>query len=608
MPLTGFKRLLLGVVLTAATTAGAVGQETDTSWGWPAPVYDVRLEKSVEVSMRDGIHLAADLYRPIGATEPLPSILIRTPYNKNFWRTRSPNPQGYPPMPVSYFFAGHGYVVAVVDDRGKYESEGEFLGYAGTDRLDGYDAVTWLTEQSWSNGKIGTYGCSHLGEVQDELAAMRHPNHVAAIPQSGAAYGGAGVTNFGFMRYGALELAATFGWTRGAGSKVYYRPPPGLSRQQFIRSAEYFNPAPVLDAVDNMEILRSLPIIDMMRLAGAPPNNFEEWVSHGPDDPWWEGQGIVTDEDRFNVPALHVNSWYDITPNSTLATFNLYRTNAESERARENQFLIMSPTPHCRSEMATKRTIVGDRDVGDARLNYFELYLEWFDYWLKGIENGIPDRPKVQIYVMGANEWRAEHEWPLARTEFTPYYLHSDGHANSRLGTGTLSTEPPSLEPPDRYTYDPRTPVPTVGGTICCTSAIPPGAVDQSEVEMRGDVLVYTTAVLEQGVEVTGPVELVLYVSSSARDTDFTGKLVDVYPDGTAYHVVEGILRARYREGVDRRIWMDAGEVYEVHVDLESTSNYFGPGHRIRLEVSSSSFPRFDRNLNTGGKLSSMTA
>jgi putative CocE/NonD family hydrolase len=293
---------------------------------------------------------------------------------------------------------------------------------------------------------------------------------------------------------------------------------------------------------------------------------------------------------------------HDITPTQTLTLFNLYRTNAVSERSREHQYCIMSPMNHCRSEDATDATCIGARAVGAAGLPYDELYLRWFDHWLKGEPNGVTEMPKLRIFVMGRNEWRGEAEWPLARTVWTPYYLHSDGRANSRYGDGVLSTAPPVTEQHDSFVYDPLFPVPTVGGPICCTGgAVPEGGYDQSEVEMRADVLVYTTRPLEQGVEITGPLEAVLYVSSSAPDTDFTAKLVDVYPDGTAYILQEGILRARYREGLDRTVWMEPDGVYEVRIDLEATSNWFSPGHRIRLDISSSSFPRWDRNLNTGG-------
>lgn len=240
--------------------------------------------------------------------------------------------------------------------------------------------------------------------------------------------------------------------------------------------------------------------------------------------------------------------------------------------------------------------------MGDARFPYYQTYLEWFDYWLKELDNDVIQMPKLQYYLIGAGEWRSADAWPLPGTEFTKFYLHSNGQANSRNGDGTLSTEPPGEEPADRFTYDPASPVPTVGGPICCIGAddAPAGAMDQSEVELRNDVLVYTSAPLDQGIEVTGPLEAILYVSSDTKDTDFTVKLVDVLPDGTAYNVQDGILRARFRQGFDRVVLMEEGQVYRLRIDLHATGTWFGPGHRIRVEVSSSNFPRFDRNLNTG--------
>lgn len=568
--------------------------------------HTVTLQRSVLIPMRDGVRLSTDLYVPDGLPEPLPAILLRTPYDKRPYRQ---------PPSDAYYFAGHGYVVAVQDHRGKFESEGEFFAYTSLDRLDGYDTVSWLAAQPWCNGAIGTYGCSYLGEVQSELAAMRHPNHRCAIPQSGAPYNGGGTWGFGFRRYGALELAPAFSWCRRAGSKVTYQPPTHVDRQDWLQSpaADYFCPSADPPEVDIMAHLRSLPLIDLMRRAGSPPNDFEDWITHNRADPYWEQQGNITTADRFDVPALHVNSWYDITPTQTLSLFNLYRTNAESQRARDHQYLIMSPMNHCRSETAGEHTFIGARDVGDARLDYYGIYLRWFDYWLKGINNGITAMPKAQLYVMGRNAWRGEAEWPLARTQWTSYYLHSAGRANSRFGDGLLSSEAPAAEPPDTFIYDPRYPVLTVGGPICCTGgSVPEGGYDQSEVETRHDVLVYTSPPLPDGLEVTGPLDLVLYVSSTAPDTDITAKLVDVYPDGTAFNVQEGILRLRHREGLDRCVWIEPSAIYEIHIDLEATANYFAPGHRLRLEVSSSNFPRWDRNLNTGGnnydEIESMTA
>ena len=553
------------------------------------PRHKVRLQKSVPVAMRDGVKLSTDLYIPEGISEKLPVILIRTPYNKNPQRRAESD---------AYFFAGQGYLVAVQDVRGRFESGGIFTINAA-EREDGYDTVGWLSRQSWSNGKVGTYGCSYLGENQIQLAALRHPNHAAAISQAAG-----GVTRWaGILNGGTFELAISFGWFLNNGSKLFLKA-PALAGDEFWASyGDFFNPRPRPPDADYREVWKSLPLVDMLRNLGGPPTDFEDFLIHEPLEPWWEKLGYVDESDRFDVPAIHVNSWYDYGVAETLDQFNLLKKNAQSARGRDHQFAIISPTTHCLSEETSKATVVGDRPVGDARLDYWKVYLDWFGYWLKGEENGITRMPRARLYVMGRNEWRESEAWPLPQTVFTKYYLHSDGRANSRFGSGTLRPDPPSEALADEFSYDPRTPVPSLGGPMCCTASADaaPGAFDQFEIEIRNDVLVYSTPPLTEGVEITGPMELVLYVSSTGKDTDFTGKLVDVYPDGKAYNVQEGILRARYREGLDRKVWMEAGATYELRINLHATSNYFGPGHRIRLEVSSSSFPRFDRNLNTGG-------
>jgi putative CocE/NonD family hydrolase len=567
----------------------------------PAPKYPVTLERSVMVPMRDGVRLSTDVYVPQGAGEKLPAVLVRTPYNKKTWRQ---DVLTYTFPSVLYparLFASQGYVVVVQDVRGKFESEGEYI-FAGADSEDGYDATDWVAAQSWSNGKVGTYGCSYLGEVQYLQAKNRNSHLTAMIPQA------AGPMQYragGGINGGALELAALVGWVRSNGSKINYRPPPGTSRAMLLEAEDYFQPGPTLPKIDFRPIWNSLPVVDMLKKAGAPPTDFADIVSRDFSDPWWNKTDFIRPADRFNVPTLHVNSWNDYGVGETLMLFNQLRNNADSERARDNQFAIISPTTHCLSELATEQTYVGQRDLGNASLDYFSIYLRWFDYWLRGNQNAKPTMPKLQLYIMGKNKWRGENEWPLKRTIYTNYYLHSDGYANSRFGSGSLSPVVPRAEPADRYTYDPGTPVPTAGGAVCkaCSASgdVVDGSVDQSDVETRHDVLVYTTPVLSNGIEVTGPIELTLFVSSSARDTDFTGKLVDVYPDGTAFNIQEGILRARYRDGFERKVWMSGQEVYELRINLHATSNYFAPKHRIRLEISSSNFPRFDRNLNTGG-------
>jgi len=302
------------------------------------------------------------------------------------------------------------------------------------------------------------------------------------------------------------------------------------------------------------------------------------------------------------MPMLFMDSWYDYGTAETLAMFNQFQKKGLSKRTRNNQFIIIGPSTHCGYPYATEQTMVGERDLGDARLDFFGIQLDWYDYWLKGIDNGVTEMPKIQYYLMGKNEWRSADQWPLAKTTYTKLYLDSGGEANSRLGDGVLSFEPPQTDIVDQFVYDPATPVPSLGGHTCCTGTdTEAGGYDQSAIEMRDDVLVYTSAVLEQGIEVTGPLKVVLQVSSSTVDTDFTAKLVDVYPDGRAFNIQEGALRMRHREGLSKKVLMTPGEVYEIELDLHASSNYYAAGHRIRLEVSSSNFPRWQRNLNTGG-------
>ncbi len=550
----------------------------ERDYSWPAPKSEVRLQGSIKILMRDRTMLSTDLYFPVGASARLPVILIRTPYDKAPYRK---------PKSAAYEFAAQGYIVAVQDTRGRHESDGKYTAFEG-DVTDGYDTTDWLSKQSWSNGNIGTYGCSYVGDVQILQAQLRHPNLKAMIPQAaGSSVGAAGdrYYYFGARKAGNMDFASGFGWFSNEGNKDRTKPPRKIPDSELRK------------------VWGTLPLLGMVERAGGAPSDWNEIVSRKLTDPWWDQFGYLKGKERFNVPALHIGSWYDFGVAEVLLEFNMLRTNAESAVARDNQFAVISPTNHCQSETGTsEHTFVGGRDLGDARFQYYSLYLKWFDHWLKGIDNGVTRQPKLMLYVMGKNQWRGEQEWPLARTKYTRYYLHSDGHANTRSGTGTLSDKAPAQEPVDRYTYDPGNPVPSRGGPICCTGdPHADGSYDQSEVETRGDVLVYTTPVLTRGVEVTGPLKVVLYARSSAKDTDFTAKLVDVYPDGKAYNVQEGILRARYRNGFTKTAWMRPGEANEIPIDLEATSNYFGPGHRIRLEISSSNFPRFDRNLNTGG-------
>ena len=622
--------MLAWLAVTAGLAAGAARAEHPflSRFHVPEAPYDVRLEKSVMVAMRDTTLLSTDVYFPDGVSGRLPVVMIRTPYDKAHFRV--PVEEGREPLssgPVdrdawvyyhwqAQFFAAHGYIVVVQDHRGRFESQGEFFRYQGQDGEDGYDTIEWIIRQPWSNGKVGTIGCSYLSETQHMLASRRHPNHTAAIAEAGSSsYGAGGVWNFAFSRYGATELAAALSWNYRRSGHFGYGPPPHVDLQQWYAGpfARAYRHQPVTKAWDQLadegriaKALQTLPVIQAMAALGEGPipSGFEDWLRHtaDPTNAYWDRQGMIDEADRFDTPTLHINGWYDITPNATLKLFELFAANAQSDRARDNQYLVMTPTSHCGHPYATRQTTVGDRTVGDAFVDFPAVYLAWFDDWLKGEDTGIRRMPKVSSFAIGADAWRTAKQWPLPGTQKVRWYLHSTGRANSRQDDGRLSLTPPTAAAQDSYVYDPMKPTPSHGGSICCTGGLyKEGAVDQRPIEQRKDVAVYTSDVLLEGVEVVGPLEAVLYVSSSAKDTDFVAKLVDVQPDGTAYILQEGILRARWREGLDRKVFMRQGEVYELRVDMEATHNYFAPGHRIRLDISSSSFPRWDRNLNTGG-------
>jgi putative CocE/NonD family hydrolase len=330
---------------------------------------------------------------------------------------------------------------------------------------------------------------------------------------------------------------------------------------------------------------------------------YEEMITRDPNDAKWYQGGLYHDDMPFDKPSFWFVSWYDVSSSPNIALYNHVRKNAVSELARNNQYLVIAPVLHCSYTRATEDTMVGERSVGDARLNYDEIITAWFDLWLKGEKTDtVSEMPKVQYFTMGSNKWQSSDVWPPAESVMTTYYLDSEGKANTRNGNGTLSAKKPRKANLDTFKYDPMNPVNSYGGNVCCTgNAVQGGAYDQQEMELRDDILVYTSAPLEEGVEISGFIESYLYLSSDAKDTDVTIKLIDVYPDGKAYNLDETIQRVRYREGYDKEVMMEDGKVYEVKMTPMSTSNYFEKGHSIRIEVSSSNFPRFDRNLNTGG-------
>lgn len=562
------------------------------------PLYKVRKQRSVLVAMRDGVKLSMDLYFPEGLEGPLPVVLVRTPYDKRNWRIE------YYGKPGPQWFASQGYVMAVQDKRGKFES-GDAYTFCGGDVPDTEDTVNWIAEQDWCDGNIGMFGCSYLGEIQIRHAHMKNPHLKALCPHAagGAVMSADGrYSNSATRNGGCMELAQMLGWYFQFGSKVTYHPSTGADPELFDRVERFFNLAPNLPPLDLGEACKKLPTIDMMNRPDMPPSDWVDFMTREFDDPWWKQFGFIEGDEEIATPCLHVNTWYDYGVAQTIDTWTLFQKNAVTDEARDNQYLVLSPMNHCHHEMATENTVLGERWIGDARFDFHDLYFRWYDRWLRGKTDAFDGVPKVQYFVMGKNAWRGSDVWPPAYVKPRKLFLHSGGRANSRFGDGALSFDAPGEEPSDTFTYDPADPVPSSGGPVCTTGQDGlEGSFDQREAEMRQDVLVYTTAPLEKGIEVSGPISLEVKLSSSARDTDITAKLLDVYPDGRAFNIQEGIRRVRYREGYEKKVFMEPGKVYSVTVDLQATSNWFAPGHAIRLEISSSNFPRFDRNLNTGG-------
>ncbi len=560
------------------------------------------VDQKVMMPMRDGVRLATDIYRPKG-DQKVPIIFSRTPYNFNSW---GDGEQRSRTAERALEAVEKGYAYVVQNERGRYYSEGEW-DILGVPLTDGYDAFSWMSQQPWSNGKIGLLGCSSTAEWQMAVAALDHPSLGTMVPQGfGAGVGRVGdYFEQGNWYRGGAEQMLFFAWLYGVEHDIFKpRIPQGATQEDLIRISRFYDLAPENPPIDMAEALKHLPIQDFIKSISGKKEIFEKMVRRKPNDPAWFEGGLYHDDMVIDIPAFWFASWYDVSISPNLALYNHVRNNAEDPKVRDNQYLVIAPTLHCAYTRATENTVVGERSVGDARLNYEEQIYAWFDLWLKGESNDFKEEiPRVQYYTMGINRWNASDTWPPAETRMQTYYLHSGGRANSLYGDGSLNTRKPSkTEKPDTFVYDPMNPVPSYGGNVCCTgNAVKGGSYDQQGMETRNDILVYTSDVLEEGVEVSGFIESTLYLSSDVKDTDLTVKLIDVYPDGRAYNLDETIQRVRYREGYDKEVFMEKGKVYKVDLTPMATSNYFEKGHRIRIEVSSSNFPRFARNLNTGG-------
>jgi putative CocE/NonD family hydrolase len=566
--------VLIAPPLGGPGARSAPGDTSQASAQSPAPS-DARVEKNVPARMRDGVVLRADVYRP-DTPGPHPVLLQRTPYSKN----DDEAPRRFSAL------ASRGYIVVVQDTRGRYTSDGVAVPHDESD--DGYDTVQWAASLPGSNGRVGMFGGSYLATTQLQAATRQPPALVALFPASSYAR-----RHDMVFQGGAFYLSDGLSWNLGQAVDVRRR----------VLAPDVDRDGPIgLDAGQRRALrekwywqlpLKSINELDLRRFS---PGYFQ-MLDHPDRDGFWDAADIESRHDRFTVPAYHLTGWYDTLLTGTLKNFTGLRTRAANETARQYQRLVIGPWTHARPTRAS--TSIGDVSYGpDAGFDAEAAMVAWFDRWLKGGGSAIPDSAPVRLFVMGENRWRDEPEWPLARAVPTAYFLSSGGRANTLNGDGTLETAPPSASAPaDRYTYDPADPVPT--GASGGYSRNP---ADQRSVETRPDVLVYTSAPLARDVEVTGPLSLTLWIASTARDTDFTGKLVDVLPDGSARALADGILRARYRRGTTSQILLTPGEPTELTIDLGATSNLFRAGHRIRLEVSSSNFPRFDRNPNTGGR------
>ena len=576
------KALALGLV---ASIAGAQSAKYWESSGLDAKA---TVEREIMVPMRDGVRLSTSVIRPKGVTAPVPVILIRTPYDRDGELQRQAK------LVSAWISAG--YAIVLQNERGMGWSEGRYQ-FLGGARNDGYDTLSWIAKQPWSSGKVGTFGCSSSAEHQLGLAAMNHPAHRAMVAMGpGASIGEIpGVMTHGGFYKGGVPMIDWADWYSVHAELDRPRLPSDISQAQRIRLTNRYSPWLSQEAKEEQKkrlekSILELPSQDILRRIGVAATDFDTLITLSPGDPGWRRLGFIHEGDHPRVPALYVDAWHDFTG---FGTVKLY----EYLQSTPNQFLIVAPTGHCAMQKATEHTLVGERDMGDARYDYEGLIVKWFDHWLKDEPNDVLKRPKIQMYMMGASSWKTYDSWPAPGTQPLRLYLHSDGRSNTMHGDGKLTTARPTMESPDAFISDPFHPVPSSGG-----ADTEPNVQDQTATELRDDVLVYSTDVLKEGLAVTGEVKVVLYVSSDAPDADLALMLDDVYPDGRAFNVTDTMLRLRYREGFDKTVSMKMDQVYRAELIGLITSNYFSPGHRIRIHIGGSNFPLYERNLQTGGK------
>ena len=569
------------------------------------------VDRKVMIKMRDGVRIPADIYHPKDASQKYPAIWVRTPYNFNFWDVQNGVPRD---MTSALTAVKRGYAWVDMQERGHFFAEGNY-DILGPPLTDGEDELNYLRTRPWSNGKIGTTGCSSTAEWQGAVAAGGNPGYAAMNVQGFGAGVGRVAPYFeqgNWYRGGAVQMLF-IDWLYGEQNQIRPTFPANATQADLIRVSKSFDLAQRQPSVDWSKEFWTLPEQDIIKNIDGQKGIFADsmpvatggaMIKRAPNDPAWFKGGLFHDNMRINIPGLWFMSWYDVSVGPNLAMYNLVRRTAKGDAANQ-QWAIIAPVGHCAYTRASEHTIVGERDMGDARLPYQEIMYAFFDKFLKGVPSPVMDTlPKVRYYTMGSNKWQTADAWPPTDAAPMTFYLSSGGKANTASGDGVLTMQPPAADTPDKFSYDPMKPVMSHGGNVCCQgNAVGSGAMNQKENEQRPDVLVFTSEPFPEGTELTGPIIPTLFVGSDAKDTDFTVKILDVYPDGTAYNLDESIQRMRYRNGYDKPLaWMKPGEVYKVALQPLTTSNFFAPGHRLRIEVSSSNFPRFDRNLNTGGK------
>ncbi len=533
--------------------------------GGPSAQERILIDHHKAIRLRDGVTVYADVYRP-SRDGRFPTIVVRTPYG-----VQRENVGVHDRM---IQLARMGYAVVNTDVRGRYESEGEWDPFRFEAR-DGYDVVEWAAKQPWSNGKVATQGGSYLGHVQWATLGEQPPSLVAAFP----AVASTNLYKNWITHGGAFHLAFNFGWG-------VVRMPYRIMQPQW-----YFTGPDAAPELRYEKLLLHLPLETMDEQAFQHPvKHWRDWVAHESYDAYWKA---VSDEEKFskvNVPVMTQGGWFDIFLPGTIDGFVGVRQKGANERARSLTRMVIGPWGHGPSRK------YGDLDFGpDADRTLFQYETRWHDFHLKGIANGVDTEPPVQIFYMGINRWRGEQEWPVPGTQYTRWHLQPGG--------GLAPAAPTAADASTTYRYDPNDPVPTTGGNNCCGSPTIAGPVDQKPLDARKDIVRFTSDVLREPVTIGGPVSMDLHATTDGRDTDWMVKLIDVHPDGKAYPMAEGIIRARFREGLDKPQLLTPGQAYRYTVDMVGTAVVFQPGHRIRVDITSSNFPQFDRNLNTGDPL-----